>query len=117
MKAMVGRRAAISASLTALTAIAVGGCPRSRRPWVLQRHQGRISQLHVKDFRRGAVSDAKNSPEFCEVGSGSIDWTITLDIPYRTGVRRFLVEREAGASLQTVEAVRRSFDYLARLVV
>ena len=82
---------------------------------LLARHNGRFSQIHVKDIRRSAKLNYGFGQETIEVGQGVIDWRRLLPIAYAAGVRRFFVEQEASSERNPIEELKASHDFLVRL--
>jgi sugar phosphate isomerase/epimerase len=82
----------------------------------LDRHQGRVKQLHVKDVATGNTPNFALSMKPTEVGSGTLDWARILPAAHRAGCRHFYVEQEPPFTMPRIDAARRSHDYLAQLV-
>lgn len=82
----------------------------------LQRHAGRVRQVHVKDVLPTTQANFKFSMESTEVGDGRIDWKAVLPAAYAAGVRQFYVEQEPPFRMDRFEAVAKSFAYLTKEV-
>lgn len=84
-------------------------------PTFLEKHRGRVRQMHVKDL-------CATPPNFAfqmqptEVGSGVINWPVVLRTGVACGVEEFYVEQEPPFVQHTpMEAARISFAYLQTL--
>lgn len=82
----------------------------------LQRHAGRVRQVHVKDVLPTTQPNFKFSMESTEIGSGRIDWKAVLPAAYAAGVRQFYVEQEPPFKMDRFDAVAKSFAYLMKEV-
>lgn len=80
----------------------------------LQRHAGRVRQVHVKDVLPTTPANFKFRMESTEVGSGRIDWKTVLPAAYAVGVRQFYVEQEPPFKMDRFDAVAQSFAYLMK---
>ena len=81
----------------------------------LERHRGRVTQLHVKDVAPGNTINYALQMKPAEVGSGTLDWARILPAAYGAGVRHFYVEQEPPFVTPRIEAAGRSYSYLAGL--
>lgn len=82
----------------------------------LRSHRGRIRLLHVKDVARGTKPNFTMAMNPAEVGGGIVDWPRLLPEAYRAGVRHFYVEQEPPFAIPRMEAAKRSYAFLSRLV-
>jgi sugar phosphate isomerase/epimerase len=82
---------------------------------ILEQLKGRVTQLHVKDV------GASNTPNYnltmvpAEIGSGTLDWTKILPAAHAAGVKHFYVEQEPPFAIPRMDAVAKSYAYLAQL--
>lgn len=81
----------------------------------LQKHAGRVQQMHVKDVAASNRPNFALSMQPAEVGSGVLDWARILPAAYKAGVRHFYVEQEPPFAIPRLEAVRRSRDFLVQI--
>jgi sugar phosphate isomerase/epimerase len=81
----------------------------------LNKHKGRVRQLHVKDVKASTKSNFALSMDPTQIGDGKLDWAKILPAAYKAGVRNFYVEQEPPFAMARIDAVKRSFDYLAKL--
>jgi sugar phosphate isomerase/epimerase len=81
----------------------------------LERHAGRVTQLHVKDVARGNRPNFALAMQPAGVGSGTLDWARILPAAHKAGVRNFYVEQEPPFAIPRLEAIRRSYAFLSRL--
>ena len=81
----------------------------------LKQHKGRVAQLHVKDVAKDNAVNYALSMKPAEVGAGVLDWARILPAAYQAGVRHFYVEQEPPFALPRMEAITRSYGYLAQL--
>jgi sugar phosphate isomerase/epimerase len=81
----------------------------------LKRHSGRCRQLHVKDIKATTKPNFALSMDPTEVGSGRLDWARILPAAHKAGVRNFYVEQEAPFAMARMDAVAKSYAYLATL--
>jgi sugar phosphate isomerase/epimerase len=81
----------------------------------LNKHQGRVRQLHVKDVKASTKSNFALSMDPTQIGDGKLDWARILPAAYKAGVRNFYVEQEPPFAMARIDAVKRSYDYLVKL--
>lgn len=82
-----------------------GGSPVS---WI-RKLAGRISVIHFKDF---AVVD--NTPHFCEIGEGNLDWPEILKACRETGVRWYSIEQDREFLERNIfDSIKISYDNLS----
>ena len=85
-------------------------------PAFLNRHRGRVKQMHVKDLKATTQPNFEFRMDPTEVGSGMIDWPLVLNTAIAGGVEEFYVEQEPPfAQHPPLEAARISFQYLNTL--
>ncbi len=90
---------------------AAGGDPVA----FLQRHRGRVRQLHVKDLKPSTRTNFTIAMDPAEVGAGKLDWARILPAAYDAGVRHFYVEQEPPFAIPRMDAAARAAAYLAKL--
>jgi len=73
--------------------------------------RGRCPILHVKDIRDVSIRDS-----FIEVGDGIIDFPAVIAEAKAGGCTHFVVEQDRAYLLSPFESIRRSYDYLARIL-
>lgn len=83
---------------------------------VLHAHPGRFLLMHVKDVKSSTVPGKAFQMEPANVGAGALDWKAILPVAYDVGVRYYYVEQEAPFTEPRMDAVRKDYNYLARLV-
>jgi sugar phosphate isomerase/epimerase len=76
----------------------------------LEKHPNRFPLCHVKDM------DKQDKTRNTEVGSGSLDYQKILKAAKANGMKHYLVEQEYFAR-PSIESMRISYDYLAKLAV
>lgn len=81
----------------------------------LKRYRGRVRQLHVKDIMPSTKINFALAMDPSEVGSGKLDWSRIMPAAYKAGVRHFYVEQEAPFTMSRMDAVAKSYQYLAKL--
>jgi sugar phosphate isomerase/epimerase len=81
----------------------------------LNKHKGRVRQLHVKDVKPTTKTNYALSMDPSEIGAGKLDWAKILPAAHKAGVRNFYVEQEPPFAIARMEAIKRSYDYLAAL--
>jgi sugar phosphate isomerase/epimerase len=81
----------------------------------IKKHKGRLRQMHVKDVKATTKPNYALSMDPTQIGDGQQDWAKILPAAYKAGVRNFYVEQEPPFAMARVDAVKRSFDYLAKL--
>jgi sugar phosphate isomerase/epimerase len=81
----------------------------------IKKHKGRLRQMHVKDVKATTKPNFALSMDPTQIGDGQQDWAKILPAAYKAGVRNFYVEQEPPFAMARMDAVKRSFDYLAKL--
>ncbi|HYD85261.1 MAG TPA: hypothetical protein VEA63_14445, partial [Opitutus sp.] len=80
---------------------------------LLESYSDRWFSLHVKDIRKGAVTNLSSGhaapTDNVAVGTGQIDWKAVLSTAQKVGVRYYIIEDETPAPLQAIPA---SLKYL-----
>ena len=79
---------------------------------LIEKYSGRLKRVHVKD--RAPAGENSGQDGWADVGYGVIDWAPLLRAAKNAGTEWFVVEHDAPAD--PVKTVRRSFDYLEKLV-
>lgn len=83
---------------------------------LLEKYGDRWFSLHVKDIRKGAITNlatGKAPPtDNVAVGEGQIDWNAVLSTAQKVGVKYYFIEDETPAPLQAIPA---SLKYLRAL--
>ncbi len=82
----------------------------------LQKHRGRVTQLHVKDITAANITNTALQMSPTEIGSGTLDWAKILPAAHKAGVRHFYVEQEPPFADTRLAAVTKSIGYLSKLV-
>jgi sugar phosphate isomerase/epimerase len=81
----------------------------------LKQYAERISLLHVKDVRKDVVTTVDEvKAQTLEVGRGKIDWNRVFAACDPKHLKHYFVEQENFTG-PTVDAVRKSFEYLSTL--
>ncbi|THD61631.1 sugar phosphate isomerase/epimerase [Phenylobacterium sp.] len=83
---------------------------------LLKTYKGRFIQMHVKDIKATTKPNFAFQQDPTEVGSGIIPWPKLLGAAYAEGVRGFFVEQEPPFAKPRLEAIKISYDYLAKVV-
>jgi sugar phosphate isomerase/epimerase len=81
----------------------------------LNKHKGRVRQLHVKDVKASTKSNFALSMDPTQIGDGKLDWAKILPAAHKAGVRNFYVEQEPPFAMARIDAVKRSYAYLEKL--
>jgi len=76
-----------------------------------RRLAGRLPLIHLKDFR--ITSDFKI--EFCEVGSGNLNFPLIIETAEQSGCKWFIVEQDSCPG-DPFESIAKSFHYLSGLI-
>lgn len=84
-------------------------------PNFLQRHRGRVRQIHVKDLRATTQPNFVFQMDPTEVGSGMINWPKVLSTAIECGVEEFYVEQEPPFARTPMQAAQVSYTYLRTL--
>jgi sugar phosphate isomerase/epimerase len=74
--------------------------------------QGRLVALHMKDYR----TNANNTPEFCEVGAGNLNWQRIIAAAEAAGCRWFIVEQDVCPG-DPIDSLAQSYRYIAEHLV
>lgn len=96
---------------------------------VIKRFAGRVSLLHLKDYRIGHIDlnedDYKdpskfmykftNIIEFAELGEGSLDIQEIIEAGLESGVKYFLIEQDDTYGKDPYDCLKTSGDYLQKL--
>jgi len=66
--------------------------------WWLERCKGRISYLHVKDYRIAPANYThdigQTNKQFAQIGKGNLPWQLIVDKAKEVGVKAFIVEQD-----------------------
>ncbi|WP_226529976.1 sugar phosphate isomerase/epimerase family protein [Metabacillus niabensis] len=95
----------------------------------INQYKGRISLLHLKDYRIGKMDLSEldlrdmsrfmgiftNTIEFAEVGEGNLDMKAIIEAGLDSGVKYFLVEQDDTYGRDPLECLRISADHLRKL--
>ncbi len=81
----------------------------------LAQHSGRVRWLHLKDLKATTLTNFALKMDPTEVGSGKQNWPAILKAAQRAGVEHYYVEQEPPFAITRMQAVQRSFDYLAQV--
>jgi sugar phosphate isomerase/epimerase len=84
---------------------------------LLIRRAGRFSALHVKDLKASTRPNTALAMDPADVGSGAVDWRKVIAAAHAGGVTGYFLEQEPPFALPRLEAVRRGYDYLAKLEI
>jgi Sugar phosphate isomerases/epimerases len=83
---------------------------------LLEKYGDRWFSLHVKDIRKGAITNLSTGhaapTDNVAVGTGQIDWKAVIGTAQKVGVKFYIVEDETPAPLQAIPA---SLKYLKGL--
>jgi len=79
----------------------------------LAQHKGRVRQVHVKDVKATTKTNHALQMDPSEIGAGKLDWARILPAAYKAGVRNFYVEQEPPFAIPRMEAITRSYGFLA----
>ncbi|WP_169728581.1 sugar phosphate isomerase/epimerase family protein [Comamonas composti] len=86
----------------------------------LQRHAGRFSSLHIKNFDRighSSTLDKTASSHLTELGTGVIDYRPILDLALAQGLSYLIVEHDPRNGVPiSMDMVQREFDFLNGLL-
>ena len=69
--------------------------------------KGRLPLLHMKDYQ----FKADNSPIYCEVGSGNLNFKKIIAAAEASGCEWFIVEQDTCPG-DPFDSVKKSFDYI-----
>lgn len=81
----------------------------------LNRYSGRVRWVHVKDIKPATVANFALESVPAEVGAGKLDWARILPAAHKAGVQHYYVEQEPPFAIPRIDAVARSYAYLAAL--
>jgi sugar phosphate isomerase/epimerase len=81
----------------------------------LNKHKGRVRHLHVKDVKATTKANFALAMDPSEIGAGRLDWAKILPAAHKAGVRNFYVEQEPPFAIPRLEAIQRSYTFLAGL--
>ena len=80
---------------------------------LLDRLQGRIECVHLKDYKLEHVAERKYEPRFAPIGDGTMNFAKIIAKMKDCGTKYFLVEQDNAADLpDTLGQVTRSIEYL-----
>lgn len=96
---------------------------------VINRFEGRVSLLHLKDYRIGRIDlteeDFKdrskfsqkftNIVQFAELGQGSLDIKAIIEAGLKSGAQHFLIEQDDTYGRDPFDCLKDSGDYLKQL--
>jgi len=82
---------------------------------LLNKYQGRVVALHVKDI--GKLADDPHESTTVAVGEGTIDWKKVIGTAKANGTKAFFYEQEAPYTRPVLESAKMSADYLSKLSV
>lgn len=84
----------------------------------IERYDGRIALLHLKDKSKAATiatQESKVPPAaFSEVGFGALDFPAILTAASAAGVEHYFVEQDHSAG-NPIDSLRKSFEYLRKI--
>ena len=83
---------------------------------VLKKYPGRISMLHVKDFKPAGKAATDTPPEAAELGHGRIDYHTIFAAAPKDQIKHYFVEQES-FSIPPFEALKIDADYMLALSV
>lgn len=83
------------------------------RYWI-QKLAGRIDILHLKDMKR--ILGKENVQQYTEIGNGNMNWELILETAQNTGVKYYVVEQDAGFSVNCFQSIKQSAEYLKRFM-
>lgn len=79
----------------------------------LEKMDGRIGCIHLKDYRTVIGEDNRFRPQFAPVGEGNLDFAAIVPVAKASGTEYFLVEQDdAGDYEDPLAQVRSSIDYI-----
>ncbi|MFK4996740.1 sugar phosphate isomerase/epimerase family protein [Bacillus sp. N9] len=96
---------------------------------VIKNFAGRISLLHLKDYRIGSINmsalenndmetffnDFRNVIEFAEVGEGNLDMKALIEVGLESGAKHFLVEQDDTYGRDPFDCLKTSAENLRKL--
>lgn len=96
---------------------------------VLQKYSGRVSLVHLKDYKIVPVDFSKMDPkdpngfmqaftgnvQFAELGEGSLDFKAIIEAGAASGSEYFLVEQDNTYGKDPFDCLRTSADYLRKI--
>ncbi len=74
---------------------------------ILEKVRARVFSIHAKDM------DSKD--QFCEVGSGILDWSKILDKCFEVGVKTLVIENDE-PQIPPLDSIQKSFEFLQAAV-
>jgi sugar phosphate isomerase/epimerase len=78
---------------------------------LIKKNKSRFPLFHIKDM------DKTSERSFTEVGSGIIDWKKIFKMKENAGMELFYVEQDTCKTMEPLESIKVSFDYLKKLSV
>ena len=85
------------------------------RYWI-EKLQGRIDILHLKDMKRINPQEHINAHQYAEVGSGNMNWSLILETAEKIGVQYYVVEQDAGYAINCFQSIKQSAEYLRQFM-
>lgn len=79
--------------------------------WI-QKLTGRLPRLHIKDYR---VKE-DNAPQYCEIGSGNLNFKAIIAAAEKAGCKWFIVEQDVCPG-DPVDSLEKSFRYIQENLV
>ncbi len=73
-----------------------------------ERLTGRLPLIHLKDY----MTNSENQPQYCEIGSGNLDFKKIAAAAEKSGCEWFIVEQDVCPG-DPVESLAKSFRYLS----
>ena len=83
------------------------------RDWI-ERLNGRIDILHLKDMKRINPQEHINAHQYAEIGNGNMNWDLILDTAKKTGIEYYVVEQDGGYAVDCFQSIKISADFLQR---
>jgi sugar phosphate isomerase/epimerase len=74
--------------------------------------KNRLPAIHLKDYR----TNASNTPEFCEIGAGNLNWPRIISAAEASGCKWFIVEQDVCPG-DPVDSLAQSFRYISENLV
>lgn len=79
---------------------------------MLERLEGRVDILHLKDMGAVAGGDKGNQPYITDVGNGNIDFTDIVPLAESLGVKYFVVEQDGHYEVDSITSAKSCADYV-----
>ncbi len=79
---------------------------------MLERLEGRVDILHLKDMGACAGGDLGNVPYITDVGNGNIDFKDIIPLAESLGVKYFVVEQDGNYEIDSITSAKACIDYL-----